>query len=458
MMILPIAVSDNSHVIRQFVYACGLWWLFVLPAVAQVSSEERSRLVVLDPAHPHGAQMQLALKQEFQRDVYVYAPHVDELKTSYLNSIDRFNRSATAGEAWRTQTYMGDDFLERMLREKKGDVVLIASNNQEKAGYILKATEAGFDVVADKPMALSSADFKKLCAAMAEAEQHGRFVSDLPAMSMRNWVPCILQKELVSAPEIFGTLEKGSPENPAIVQENMHHYYKRIKRPTWFFDVDQQGNGVTDVTTHLADLVLWTCFATRAVDYETDIEIVSAKLWPTLITPAQFEKATREVAYPEFLEHYKRDSVLEVFSNGQIITKIDDVHVRFTARWEFEAAAGQSDTHQSILRGTRAVLRIKPDRPLDLYIEPADGVPLADFESVLRHKVDQLKTVYPFISLHREEQGWRISSEKRAVAKATHLAIPSQLEVDHMLAKYYITTQADAVADHLLLNDNEEVL
>src|SRR5690606_1758387 len=130
------------------------------------------------------------------------APNVDELQTSYLNYIDRFNRSATLGGAWRTHTYVGDDFLGRMLREKKGDVVLIASNNQEKAGHILKAAEAGFGIIADKPMALTSSDFAKLQLAMTEAEKQDRFVTDLPAMSMRNWLPCILQKALVAVPEI----------------------------------------------------------------------------------------------------------------------------------------------------------------------------------------------------------------------------------------------------------------
>src|SRR5690606_22362490 len=144
--------------------------------------------------------------------------------------------------------------------------------------------------------------------------------------------------------------------------------------------------------------------------------------------------------------------------NGEIIVNVNEVYVRFAARWEFKAAAGQSDTHQSIIRGTRATLHIKPGHPLDLYVEPVHGVSCSEFEKDLRRQVNRLKEDYPFISLHQEDNGWRITSEKRAVAKATHLVIPSQLEVDRMLAKYYITTQADAVADHLLLNDNEEVL
>src|SRR5690606_13590540 len=135
-------------------------------------------------------QIQLALKQAFQQDVYVYAPHAGEVQTSYLNSIDRFNRTAAPSEVWKMHTYVGDDFLERMLQEKRGDVVMIASNNQQKADQILKAAKAGSCIIAAKPMALTSSDYAQLQSAMAEAGKRGRFVTDLPAMSMRNWVPC----------------------------------------------------------------------------------------------------------------------------------------------------------------------------------------------------------------------------------------------------------------------------
>lgn len=406
---------------------------------------ERQTLVVLNPAHPHGAQLQNALRSAFHADVYIYAPHKNDLESSYLNTINRYNSSDNV-QPWQIHTYIGDDYLEKMLQDKKGDIALIASNNQAKSDYILRAAEAGLHVIADKPMALTSSDFTKLTRAVAVADEHDRFVSDLPVMSMRNWVACLLQKELAAVPAIFGMLEKGTVENPAVVQENLHYYYKKIQRPSWFFDVKQQGNGVTDVTTHLADLVLWTCFPEEPVHYERDIQILSAKLWPTMIEPEQFKKATRVEAYPAFLAPYTKEGMLEVFSNGEIISVVNGVHIRLTARWDFEPPAGKSDTHHSMLRGTRATLRIKPTHPLDLYVEPAAGVNPVELEKEIRHHFERLKGDYPFISLHQEESGWRITTEKRAVGKATHIDIPSQQETDRMLAKYYITTQADSVA------------
>jgi predicted dehydrogenase len=37
-----------------------------------------------------------------------------------------------------------------MIAEKKGNVVVLSGNNAKKTEYILKALEAGFNVLADK--------------------------------------------------------------------------------------------------------------------------------------------------------------------------------------------------------------------------------------------------------------------------------------------------------------------
>ncbi|WP_294080781.1 putative oxidoreductase C-terminal domain-containing protein [Proteiniphilum sp. UBA5384] len=413
------------------------------------STGERKNLMVLNPAHPHGAQIQNTLRSAFHADVHVYAPCENDLEESYLNTINRHNRSDTVHYPWQIHTYIGEDYMEKMLQDNHGDVVIIASNNRSKSDYILRAAASGLNVIADKPMALNSSDFMKLTDAFAIAETQDRFISDLPAMSMRYSVTCLLQKELAAIPGIFGTLKKGSAEDPAVVQENLHYYYKRILRPTWFFDVKQQGNGVTDVTTHLADLVLWSCFPEETVDYEKDIQIVSSKLWPITIQPGQFKKVTGIEPYPDSLTPYLEGEVLKVFSNGEIILKINETYVRLTARWDFEPPAGESDTHQSVLRGTHATLRIKPGHPLDLYIEPSQKIDVQELEKEIRNHFEQLKNNYPFISLHQETNGWRISTKRRAIKKETHINVPSQQEVSRMLAKYYITTKADAVAEKI---------
>lgn len=411
------------------------------------STNKRRNLIILNPSHPHGAQIQNSLRSAFHADVHVYAPLKNDLEASYLNTINRYNKSDTVHHPWKIHIHIGDDYLEKMLKNSHGDVVIVASSNLLKSDYILRAVNAGFSVIADKPMALTSSDFMNLTEAFAIAETHDRFVSDLPAMSMRNWVTCLLQKELASIPEVFGTLEKGSIKDPAVVQENLHYYYKAIQRPTWFFDVKQQGNGVTDVTTHLADLVLWTFFSEETVHYEKDIQILSAKLWPTMIKPGQFKKAARVEPYPDFLTSYLKGDMLEVFSNGEINLKIKETHMRIATRWDFEPPAGKSDTHTSILRGSRVTLRINPGDPLNLYIEPSRKMDSKELGEKLQDYFEQLQGQYPFISLHKEKNGWRISTERKSIKKEDNIEFPSQQEVSHMLAKYYITTQADSVAE-----------
>jgi hypothetical protein len=58
--------------------------------------------------------------------------------------------------------------------------------------------------------------------------------------------------------------------------ESVHHLMKHVAgvpnlRPAWFFDVTEQGEGLTDVGTHLVDLVQLTLYPEIAIDYRTDI-------------------------------------------------------------------------------------------------------------------------------------------------------------------------------------------
>ena len=82
---------------------------------------------------------------------------------------------------------------------------------------------------------------------------------------------------------------KGSPEEPAIVKESVHHLFKLVDnkpltRPVWYLDVNQQGEGIVDVTTHLVDLVQWEAFPDQIIDYKKDIELIDANRWTTSIS------------------------------------------------------------------------------------------------------------------------------------------------------------------------------
>ena len=127
-------------------------------------------------------------------------------------------------------------------------------------------------------------------------------------------------------PEIFGTLEKGSLDKPAIEMISDHCFYKYISgtaltRPAWFFDASQQGEGIVDVTTHLVDLVQWEGFPYQVVDYSKEISVLDAERWPTKMSVSQFKTITRLESIPDFLKkNLSNDTTLNIFSNGKLTT------------------------------------------------------------------------------------------------------------------------------------------
>jgi hypothetical protein len=53
--------------------------------------------------------------------------------------------------------------------------------------------------------------------------------------------------------------------------ESVHRLMKSVAgvpslRPAWFFEVDEQGEALVDVGTHLVDLAQWTVFSDQALD------------------------------------------------------------------------------------------------------------------------------------------------------------------------------------------------
>lgn len=140
-------------------------------------------------------------------------------------------------------------------------------------------------------------------------------------MTERSEISTILQKELSQIPPIFGKLEKGTVENPAISIESIHYFYKYVsgsplKPPTWFMDVSQQGERIADVMVHLVDLAQWSSFPNVALSNK-DIKINSATRWPTPMTLSQFSLITGTKQFPGFLKKdLKNDTTINVFANG----------------------------------------------------------------------------------------------------------------------------------------------
>src|SRR5580658_10171931 len=119
------------------------------------------RLVTLDPGHFHAALVQKSMYSDVDSNVYVYAPPGPDVK-SYLGIISSYNTREKDPTRWNEHVYTGDGYVQQMIDDKKGNTVVLAGNNREKTTYIQRSLEAGFNVLADKPMVIDDQSFGHL--------------------------------------------------------------------------------------------------------------------------------------------------------------------------------------------------------------------------------------------------------------------------------------------------------
>jgi predicted dehydrogenase len=446
----------------------SILFLFLASCQSQKPVEEVSRkpvrLVTVDPGHFHAALVQKSVYEDVDSVVHVYAPGGTDVDL-HLGRIKNFNSRPEDPTNWNEVVYNGEDFFEKMLADTAGNVVVLSGNNKKKTEYISRSLEAGYNVLADKPMVINTAGFEMLKTAFETAKKNDLLLYDI--MTERFEITTILQKELSMIGDVFGTIEPGSANNPAVTKESVHHFYKYVSgsvltRPAWFMDVTQAGEGVVDVTTHLVDLVQWECFPEQTLDYK-DVEIISAKRWPTKMTLSEFTAITKVKEFPEYLKaSIVNDSVLNIYCNGEINYKIKGVHAKVSVIWAYRSPGDGGDTHYSIMRGTKAdlVIRQGADQQFKptLYIEPKGKD--AGFEQVLMEKMKTLEAKYPGVALKKINKGWEVDIP--ASYKEGHEAHFSRVmekfleylknknmpawEVPNMLTKYYTTTKALEVA------------
>lgn len=421
------------------------------------------RFITLDPGHFHAALIQKDMYEQVSPVVHVYAPEGAGL-AAYLKLVTQYNNRPSAPTHWDEKVYSGAGYLDRMLEEKPGNVVVIAGNNRRKTEYISEAVKAGLNVLADKPMAIDARGFELLQSAFETARKNKVLLYDI--MTERYEITNILQRALAQDPTVFGHLEKGSVGNPAVVKESVHHFYKNVSgsplvRPAWYYDVTQEGEGIVDVTTHLVDLVQWCCFPDVALDYRKDIRMLTARRWPTHITLQQFQRSTGEATFPPFLLKDIKDSILDVYANGEMNYTIQGVHAKVAVTWNYQAPEGTGDTHYSIIRGSLANLVIRQGKEQQykpvLYVEPIVNV-TSKYETALQLATDRLQQICPGLSLKKTTAGWQMVippnlGHEEHFAQVTKKFLQYLLqgnmpvwEIPNMLAKYYTTTQAIALA------------
>jgi predicted dehydrogenase len=426
------------------------------------STNQAVRIITLDPGHFHAALVQKTMYSNVDSTVYVFAPEGSDVQ-DHLKRIDGYNTRPENPTKWKEEVYTGTDYLEKMIAQKPGNVVVISGNNLKKAEYIKKSVGAGLNVLADKPMCIDSAGFETLKQSFESAQKNNVLLYDI--MTERSEITNTLQKELSQIPDIFGELQKGTPQDPAVTKESVHHFFKYVsgnalKRPAWFMDVAQQGEGLVDVTTHLVDLVQWECFPEQVIDTK-DIELLQARRWTTPMTKSQFTLITQQADFPEYLRKDVRDTMLNVYSNGEITYKIKGVHAKVSVIWNYKALEGAGDTHFSIMKGSKANLVIQQGAEEkyvpELYIELVKGTDAKGYETAVTQAFAAIQNKYAGVELKKlSANKWQvIIPEKYRVGHEAHFGEVTERylqyleagklpdwEVPNMITKYYTTIQA----------------
>ena len=410
------------------------------------------RLITLDPGHFHASLIQKEMYPEVARRVAVYAPLGPDL-ADHVKRVARFNLRPQNPTSWELDIHAAPDFLERMLAERPGNIVVLSGRNRGKIRYILAALDAGLNVLADKPWIIHPADLPALEAALATANRKGLIAYDI--MTERYEITSMLQRELVNDAEVFGEILPGTANEPAVYMESVHHILKLVAgvpnlRPPWYFDVEQQGEALADVGTHLVDLVQWTLFPDAAVDYRADVRLLAARRWATPITAAQMQQVTGEPG-----------PAVEYFCNTAVSYAIRGIHTKLDVLWRWEAPSGTGDTHYAVYRGSKARVEVRQGaaenyRP-ELYVVPAESGAAG---TVLK-RVEQLAGRYPGVAAELRGDEIRVTiPESYRVGHEAHFAqVTKQFfaylrqpellpgwENPNMLAKYFVTTKGVALS------------
>ena len=420
-----------------------------------------ARLMTVDPGHFHAALVQKEMVPGVAPRVHVFAPLGTDLY-EHLKRIDAFNRRPQRPTAWEVDVHTGADAFERMLRERPGNVVVLSGRNRTKIDRIVQSIDAGLHVFADKPWILKSADLPKLERALASADEKGLVAFDI--MTERFEITSMLQRALVNDAATFGTIVKGSESEPAVYMESVHYLMKVVSgapniRPTWFFDINEQGEGLNDIGTHLVDLVQWTLFPDISLDYRADARVLSAQRWPTVITEAEFRRVTGESRVPAALAAAVKDGALECYCNTLVSYSLRGVFTKLNVIWDWEASEPSGDTHFAVYRGTRSRIEVRQTRAdnyrPELYVVPAEHSAHARVFEAVRSRLAALQHAFPGVAA--EDRGAEI-----------HISIPDAFRVGHeahfaqvlteflkylrerrtlptwerpnMLAKYYVST------------------
>ena len=371
------------------------------------ASPARHTLLVLNPGHFHAGLTLRSRDTRLADDVYVYAengPDVD----NFIRMVETFNTRPSDPTNWRLHVYRGADYLERLRSERRGDVVVISGKNDSKMASIARLHDDGFYVLGDKPWLIDTADEDKL----RQVTAAGPLAMDI--MTERRQIASRLQRALTRNPEVFGEYMRES-DQPAIYFKSIHHLYKIVNnrpliRPHWFFDTAVQGEGMTDVTTHLVDLAQWMTEDDTPFEYDRDVVLERARQWPTAVPLDIYSKITGLERFPDAVRKHVVGDDLHYFCNAGIGYRLRGIPVQIESLWNLAIPEGGGDTHLAVLRGTKAGL-IVDQGPETGFRTRLSVRPLQNgvgFRKALLEALSTMQAEFPGVGLRDEGDGYRI--------------------------------------------------
>jgi predicted dehydrogenase len=252
--------------------------------------------------------------------------------------------------------------------------------------------------------------------------------------------------------------------------ESVHYLIKTVagvplRRPAWFFDIHQQGEGLTDVGTHLVDLVPWILLPDQSIDYRRDIEVLVAERRPTVVNRAQFCHVAGEAGFPEFLRSEIQRDGLHYFCNTLVSYRLRGIHTTLNILWDVEAETGAGDTHFAVFRGSQSRVEVRQGREQcfkpEVYVEPNDPAQRVAVLRAVKLKIAALQPRYWGLGVEEVgERLWVTIPDNYRIGHEAHFAEvtnqflrylrnPKSLpawEKPNMLAKYFLTTQGVRIA------------
>lgn len=365
-------------------------------------------LVILNPGHFHAA---LTLRERHPRiddDVHVFAEDGADVD-NFVRLVHAFNDREVDPTRWTLYVYRGADYLEKLVAQRRGEVVIVAGRNNEKMPLIHRLHAQGFHVLCDKPWLIGSEQTGLLREVIAGAP----LAMDI--MTERHDIANRVQRALVRQPAVFGDFRLDGDE-PAIAIRSVHHLYKKVnnrplQRPGWYFDPAVQGEGITDVTTHLVDLVQWMTGHGVRFDFDRDVARLSARQWPTVIPRDIFSRITGLEDFPDILHDQVVDGMLRYLCNAALSYRLRGIPVEIETLWGLEEPDGSGDLHRAVLRGTRSDLIVDqgPETGFltTLTVNPVEGGKA--YAVALTDAVDRMQGEFPGLGIESAGTGFRIA-------------------------------------------------